>query len=192
MVNNVLVNHPGMVTGYAMPYNNTTTCTYTSSWVTNNALSPLYTPYDSGAVQVAYYGGFGMPTVVLLGGTDHRVMFSTLSFATSDTTIMRDSILALFAPNGVNEIASNISAANVFPNPTTDEANIVVDLKAQSHLQIDLIDITGKLVTNILDEKNATGTISKKLKTENLATGIYTIRITANDRNINRKLNVIH
>ncbi len=110
MVNNILATHPNSVTAYAMPYNNTTTCAYTSSWVSSNVLS-LFMPYDSGAVQVAHYGGFGMPTVVLLGGKapNQRVMFSTLSFMTSDTTIMRDSILALLGvSNGINTLPNNV------------------------------------------------------------------------------------
>lgn len=94
MANNVMNTYPGMVKGYAFPYNNSSTCSTAQAWVTNNSLN-FYAPVDSGAAQVAYYGGFGMPTVVLLGGLDHRVMFVTQSFLTSDTTIMRDSILNL-------------------------------------------------------------------------------------------------
>lgn len=94
MVNNILVAYPNKVTAYAMPFNNTTSCATSSNWTSSNSL-PLYKPYDSGATQVANYGGFGMPTVVLLGGkgANRRVLFSTLSFTTSDTTTMRDSIL---------------------------------------------------------------------------------------------------
>jgi hypothetical protein len=72
MANGVNAVYPGLVIGYAFPFNNTTTCSYANSWVSNNHVG-LYTAMDSGAVQVANYGGFGMPTVVLLGGLDHRV-----------------------------------------------------------------------------------------------------------------------
>lgn len=193
MVNNILVSHPNMVTAYAMPYNNSTTCTATSSWVTTNNL-PLYSPYDSGAVQVANYGGFGMPTVVLLGGKapNSRVLFSTLSFTTSDTTIMRDSILALFAPAGLNEIPSNINSIDVYPNPTSSFVNISIDLKEQTNLQIDVLDITGKLVATISNDKNQHGNITKKFNTDSLVSGLYSIRINANGKIANRKLNVTH
>jgi hypothetical protein len=191
MVNNILISHPNMVTAYAMPYNNTTTCTYASSWVANNNLS-LYMPYDSGAVQVANYGGFGMPTVVLLGGTNHRVMFSTLSFTTSDTTIMRDSILALFAPAGINDIPSNINSIDVYPNPSSSLVNIAIDLKEQTNLQIEVLDLTGKLVATICNDKNQHGFVSKKYDTDALVSGMYSIRINANGKIANRKLNVVH
>src|SRR5215510_3281221 len=45
MANNVMMTYPGMVTGYAMPFNNTTTCSTTTSWVTTSGV-PFYAPYD--------------------------------------------------------------------------------------------------------------------------------------------------
>jgi hypothetical protein len=86
MANNINAMHPGLVKGYAFPFNNTTTCAYSSSWVSSNGLSSFYVPMDSGAVAVAHYGGFGMPTVVVLGGMDHRVMYVSQSFSNADTS----------------------------------------------------------------------------------------------------------
>ncbi len=102
MANNIMKTYPGKIKAYAIPYNNSITCSYSSTWVSSNGLS-LFTPLDSGATQVSYYGGFGMPTIVLLGGSDHKVLFSTLSFSTSDTTTMRNKILTLFGATGIND-----------------------------------------------------------------------------------------
>jgi hypothetical protein len=195
MANNILSSYPGMITAYAMPFNNTTTCVQTASWVSSNSLS-LYSPYDSGAVQVANYGGFGMPTVVLLGGTDHRIMFSSLAFSTSDTTIMRDSILALFgaAPAGIHEshLPSSINSLSIYPNPASNHTMITMDLNEATNLAIDVIDITGRQVAIICNEKNKQGTLTKHFNTDALANGTYTIRINANGKFANKKLNVVH
>ncbi|MBK7763685.1 MAG: T9SS type A sorting domain-containing protein [Bacteroidetes bacterium] len=195
MANNILASYPNMITAYAFPFQNSTTCAYSSTWTSSNGLS-LYSPMDSGATQVAYYGGFGMPTVVLLGGIDHRVMFSTLAFNDSDTTIMRDSILALFgvAPAGIhdNHLPSSINSLNIFPNPATNHAMIVMDLNEATNLVIDVIDITGRQVAVICNEKSNQGSITKHFNTEALANGTYTIRINANGKFTNKKLNVVH
>lgn len=195
MANNILASHPNMITAYAFPFQNSTTCAYSSSWTSSNGLS-LYSPMDSGATQVAYYGGFGMPTVVLLGGTDHRVMFSSLAFATSDTTIMRDSILALFgvAPAGINEshLPSSINSLNIYPNPSSNQTMIAIDLNEATNLTIDVVDITGRQVAIICNEKSKQGTLTKHFNTEALANGTYTIRINANGKSLNKKLNVVH
>lgn len=192
MANNINAAHPGKVKAYAFPFNNTTACSYAQTWVSSNNLS-LYAPMDSGAAAVAHYGGFGMPTVVLVGGSNHRVLFSTLSFSTSDTTTMRDSILALIgAPTGVDEISNEISSLSVYPNPTPDIVTIAIALKMQSTLIIDVTDITGKRVALVSEDKNAAGSIRRTFNAAALANGIYNIRINANGRVVNRKLNVVH
>jgi hypothetical protein len=193
MANNILANHPNTITAYAMPFENTTTCSGVSSWVSTNNL-PLFMPYDSGVTQVANYGGFGMPTVVLLGGTNHRVMFSTLSFSTSDTTIMRDSILAMLGvtSNVINDAQSELTNFSVYPNPSNTTATISFSLNQNSNVTANLLDVTGKLLTEILNENNAIGTINKTFNTATLPNGIYLIKINANGKLTEQKLNVAH
>lgn len=176
MSNNINATHPGMVKGYAFPFQNSTTCTYSSSWVSSNNL-PLYAPMDSGATQVAYYGGFGMPTVVLLGGTDHRVMFSTLNFVTSDTTEMRDSILNLFnSTTSVQDLPNTVNSFDVFPNPAANNISINLDLNQNATVLIDIIDLLGKPVAVVSEEKQ-NGLISKQFNTSSLPNGLYFVRI---------------
>ncbi len=193
MANNINTMHPGMVKGYAFPFQNSTTCTYSASWVSSNGLGTLYQPMDSGAVQVANYGGFGMPTIVLLGGSgaNRRVMFSTLSFSISDTTTMRDSILALFSTSGINDLPSAVNAFSVYPNPTSDNVSIKLDLKETSNLIIDVTDITGKQVVVIMNEKQ-NGLVTKQFSTAELPNGNYFVRLQVNGKTAAQKLTVNH
>lgn len=150
MANGLLSKYPGQITGYAMPFNNSTTCTYASTWVANNGLT-FYTPYDSGAAQLAKYGSFGMPTIVVLGGkaSNRRVMFFTASFATNDTLRMRDSIVALLK-TADNKTASAQNRLTIYPNPTADKLTIVLGEKSNP--------------TQFLEVRNLMGTIVKKLE----------------------------
>jgi thiol-disulfide isomerase/thioredoxin len=194
MANNILANYPGKITAYAMPFNDVTSCTATASWVSNNSLS-LYAPFDSGANQVAYYGGFGMPTVVLLGGANHRTMFKTMAFATSDTAIMRDSILALFNtfPLALNDFESSLNALKIYPNPTTEVVNILLDLKTNdAAVNIEMVDIMGKSIATIYNKSNVNGKVIANYNTTTLPNGFYAIRITVNGQGMYRKLNVVH
>ena len=190
MANNIMATHPGMIKGYAMPFQNSTTCEYTSSWVSSNGLS-LYAPFDKGATQVAYYGGFGMPTVVLLGGKDHKVLFSTLSFSTSDTTIMRDKILEVLNTTGVNELPSSVSSFSVFPNPASDVISVNLDLKESTKLLVDITDLTGKQVAVIMDE-NKTGTVNKQFNSASLPNGNYLVCLHVNGKSYTQKLSIVH
>lgn len=193
MANNINATYPGMVKGYAFPFQNSTTCAYSSGWVSSNGLSTIYAPMDSGATQVAYYGGFGMPTVVLVGGSgaDKRVLFSTLSFSTSDTTAMRDSILALLSTTGIADLPIAVNAFNVFPNPAIGNVSINLDLKETSNLLIDVTDLTGKQVLIISDEK-LNGVVTKQFSTAILPSGNYFVRLHVNGKIATQKLIVNH
>ncbi len=191
MGNKINQTYPGMVKGYAFPYQNSTTCTYSTSWVNSNNLSSFWTPMDSGAYQVAYYGGFGMPTIVLLGGLDHRVMFSTLSFSASDTTIMRDSILALLGSTGINDLSNEINSFEVYPNPANEIVSINIDLKNVSKVLIDVVDISGKQIA-IISNEELSGITSKQFDTSILPNGNYFVRININNKINTQKLSVQH
>lgn len=190
MANNIMKTYPGMIKGYAMPFQNSTTCEYTASWVSSNGLS-LYAPFSKGATQVAYYGGFGMPTVVLLGGKDHKILFTTLSFKTSDTTIMKNMILEVLNTSSVNELPSTVSTFEVFPNPANDNISITIDLKQPTRVSIDITDLTGKQVFAIMEEEQ-TGLINQQFNISSLTDGNYIIRLRVNSESYTQKLSIVH
>lgn len=191
MANKIMSFHPGMIKGYALPYNNSTNCAAVANWVSSNGLN-LYMPYDSGATQVAHYGGFGMPTVVLLGGSNHRIMFSTQSFVASDTTIMRDSILALLQDaNSLMKVADEINNFQVFPNPANEFVQINLDLKSNSEVNIEMNDMNGKRVV-FLREVNQVGLINKQINISALANGNYLIKVWINGLSISKPITVKH
>lgn len=191
MANNINAIYPGRVKGYAFPFQNSTTCSYSQTWVNSNSLNALYAPMDSGAEHVSYYGGFGMPTIVLLGGTDHKVLFSTLDFSTSDTTIMKNKILELINSTGTNEFNENIPAFTIFPNPAHDHFTIHANSESNSAVSIDLIDMTGKQ-TEIFGRENFSGILNESFDTKIIATGLYFIKLQVNGQQSIQKLNIVH
>lgn len=183
---------PGKVKAYAFPYNNTTTCQSAKTWVTTNNLS-LFTPVDSGSAQVAYYGGFGMPTVVLVGGADHRVLFTTQNFATGDTTTMRDSILNLFAgTTSISSVLGAISSIDIFPNPAGDQLNISLNLIEKTKLSIELIDVNGKIVEKINAGEVNAGSFNKTYNAAKLPAGNYIVKFNANGAITSKKVTITH
>lgn len=193
MANNINMMHPGKVKGYAFPYQNSTTCAYASSWVSSNNLSDLYAPMDSGAAHVAHYGGFGMPTVVVLGGMDHRVLFSTLSFSTSDTTVMRDSIMALLEGGamGINDLSATATSFKAYPSPANENISISFELKQSADYTIEILDISGKRVA-VINDKGNSGLVTKKFNTSELANGTYVARLTIGGKTATQKLTITH
>ncbi|MBK7959466.1 MAG: T9SS type A sorting domain-containing protein [Bacteroidetes bacterium] len=194
MANNLLKTYPGMVRAYVMPFNNSTTCATTSSWVSTNGLS-LYVPYDSGAMQVANYG-WGMPTVVLLGGKNHRIMFSTLSFSTSDTIMMRDSMIALFTKKADTVKTSaifsvnnaNINALNIYPNPAVNAISLNFNSNESGNLVISLTTLNGAVVKSYSEEKISSGFYSKSMNLNGITKGNYLLNGTLNNKNFTKQV----
>lgn len=180
MANSINSMYPGKVKGYVFPFQNSTTCTYSATWVSSNGLSTIYTAMDSGAADVAYYGGFGMPTVVLVGGKDHKVLFSTLDFSTSDTTIMRNKILNLFSgSSGISEIENPVSNISVFPNPAKDKVQVEMNISQSSNVKIEVLNILGEAIFTINEGKVTPGMLKEEINTENFNNGVYFIRVNS-------------
>lgn len=192
MANDINLEHPDFVKGYAFPFNNTTDCAASNNWATTSSVDHFYTVMDSGATMVAYYGGFGMPTAVIVGGLDHRTMFFTMSFSTSDTAIMADSIRALYGElNDISFLPPGVSAFDIYPNPAAALISIDLDLKELANLYIDIADINGKQIAIIMNELQR-GIVRKQFLTDALPNGNYLIRVQVNGKHVTKKLNVNH
>lgn len=193
MANNINANYPGKVKGYAFPYQNSTLCSYSSTWVSSNSLGSIYQPMDSGSAMVAYYGGFGMPTVVLLGGSgaNRRVMFSTLSFSSSDTTLMKDSIHSMLGTTGLLDKPETAESFSIYPNPATDLITIQLGLNEPTDLALEITDLMGKKVAFITKGRES-GNVKKQFNVSGLPNGHYFVRLEINGKATTRKLTVNH
>jgi hypothetical protein len=187
----LLAEYPGMIKAYAFGYNNTYSCTTINNWVSNNGFTSI--PADSGAAQVAYYGGMGMPTIVILGGgTAHSVLGSPyIGFTTSDTTTMAADIRNfLGATASVNE-NTLFSQVTLYPNPAANETNLSFSITKSTTVVIDVIDVTGRKIESLMNENVSAGTFTKTINTSALAEGVYYISIKADGVVSQRTFNVI-
>lgn len=187
----LMAEFPGMIKAYAFGYSDTYTCSTVNSWVTTNGITSI--PADSGALQVAYYGGMGMPTIVILGGgTAHTVLGSPyLAYTTSDTTIMANDIRNFLNGTGIKE-NNFISKINLFPNPSNEQVKLTFELKEISTVRIELFDISGRLVSTIAEKKNQVGQITETINTSLYSEGAYLIKVNADGNVSQQKLNIVH
>jgi len=76
----------------------------------------------------------------------------------------------------------------IYPNPTANVLNVAFALVENQRLSIDIIDINGRVVKNIAN--NQTYSIGRHLQpiaTDNLANGMYLLRITGQNFNQSQK-----
>lgn len=176
MYNQLAATYPGKVNFYAFAYNNTMTCATANSVIVGNGINAI--PFDSGATQVAYYGGFGMPTVAVVAGGFHQVLFVNVGFATGDTATMAAAIHNFFATIGVGENNSRVTSMSAFPNPATDNVQIDFELTQNSDVTLQIVNTLGQIVRETQMGEVAQGKHTTNVSVSDLEAGVYFFRIT--------------
>jgi hypothetical protein len=83
-----------------------------------------------------------------------------------------------------NELASSL---NIFPNPTQDVVNVVIDNPSANDYSIELIDALGQ-VLEVRDLDNARGRTEEKFDLSNRAQGIYLLRVRTGNAAVTRRV----
>lgn len=77
----------------------------------------------------------------------------------------------------------NMSPADfsIFPNPAVNEINILVEVRQEGALQVDIYDMTGRRVYDMSESSISTGHQYINIQNLNLSSGNYILRIKAGD-----------
>ncbi len=182
--------YPGMTNFWVLAYTNSYSCATVTSWKNTNAPNAL--AFDSGAVQVAYYGGFGMPTTVVVAGSQHQVIYnSNTDGAPGDTAAIHAAIDNFFNTMGVEEVNNNLKFS-AYPNPTVNQLNVELSLISSSQVQMEMVDMMGIVIKEISNDNLSEGTHKFLIETNDLANGIYFIRINSGGKSVQYKVSVKH
>jgi hypothetical protein len=90
---------------------------------------------------------------------------------------------------GVSDVKAGIQGLRVFPNPASENANVIFDLDNASNVNISVIDATGRVVYSHAQQMNA-GEQNVNVPVANLATGIYNVIIATENGSVTERLSV--
>jgi hypothetical protein len=90
---------------------------------------------------------------------------------------------------GVNDLPNSLGSLNLYPNPVTDELNIDLNTKSAEQIHISLMDITGRQVAVLADNKS-NGAQHIKYNTSGLTKGLYMVRVQAGSETTTRKVQI--
>jgi hypothetical protein len=181
--------YPGKVRLYQFAYTNSYTCATMENFKNTNGFNSC--TFDSGAAMVAYYGGFGMPTVAVVAGNNHDVLFSNVGFATGDTTLMGTAIRNFFASTSVNNNIAVDNKINIYPNPADDYFTVKLDLTKPSHVDLKITDIEGRIVDEIFNDQISGTHFEKEFNSSKLSNGTYFIRSSINNKVSNHQFKIL-
>lgn len=194
MKTDLLAAYPGRVKSYTFGFSNSYSCTNIANWVSSNGYSSF--PMDSGAAQVAYYGGFGMPTVVILGGgSAHSILGTpyTQGFSANDTAGAAANIRGfLNTATAVQEPEIEGANVSIFPNPATDRIQLSIGMPQQGLLTVEVLDITGKQIAILMKGDVSAGEFRQSFGTSMIPGGCYLLRVTTAAGTSTHKIAIVH
>ncbi len=96
--------------------------------------------------------------------------------------------LEMLNPNTTTK-AFEVQNITVYPNPIQTTFRIEYDLSAFAKIQIDILDVNGKVITTILNENQAAGKHNLTVaETDEWAKGVYFIRMMVDGKSIIQKV----
>jgi hypothetical protein len=92
---------------------------------------------------------------------------------------------------GVNELNDQVSAVNIYPNPSSNSIFVDFNFNKSQSATLQIADYTGKIVKEI-PEYITMGQNHLNISTADLSQGVYMLKLTSQEININHKIIVMH
>ncbi len=110
-----------------------------------------------------------------------------ISFAVTDYNNITKIKQLTFATSSSEVQNIDKQFVEIYPNPATDFLNISYLLKNESYVKIQILDITGKIIKTLINEKQRAGDYNV-FKNINISSGLYMLRVEVNGNLFSRKL----
>lgn len=95
------------------------------------------------------------------------------------------------AVNNEDKLITGYQLSQNYPNPFNPVTNIKYQLKVTSEVNLNVYNVLGKKVAELVDEVKAPGSYEVFFNAENLSSGVYYYRINAGNFNRSRKMLLI-
>lgn len=177
--------HPGKVEMFLIDDDGLTTCTELMSWRNANGIHLMPTFSDPSVIQ-DQYGDPGMPKIVVLGGTDHKIWGNQNDVV--DIGALYNSIdAALGLTTGVSAVKGSSAGLTVSPNPAIGNTTVTFNSGVDANATVRVLDIHGRTLKSATI-KAATGENTVKLDLSGIATGYYSVALSCGGQSAETKI----
>jgi len=163
--------HPGRVHIYSFAFLNSYTCEQIIQW--KRDFNYNHAAFSEGEEQVSYYGGMGMPTIVVVGTNEHNVFYKSIGYTPAIDDLIREAIDSglLYNPTGVDEKILS-SKFRVYPTLFSDQLYIET-AKEYTGAEIIIYDAFGRqvLISHVPESGRAS------IPATRLSKGLYIARL---------------
>lgn len=181
--------HPGKVYYYLADDFANTNCPTLDNWATSNGIAESAFSYrfSDTVINMADYGTFGMPKIVVLAGTSHSVFYNENDVL--NQVAFTDAINQAIAATGINE-SKNVNGDNILISYTPSVLNFKICSAYARFCEVDVFDAGGRLVKAFYkpDLKNG-DTFSMDISY--LPQGVYIVKARTADATSIKRLPVL-
>lgn len=166
--------HPGRVEMMLIDDDGLTDCPTLMSWRNANGIHLMPTISNLAVVQ-SQYGTLGMPKIVVLGGTDHKI-YGNQNDVVDIGALYSQIDAALGLTTGVVDAKERIAKLKVYPNPAEKNTTLSFHAEASSNATVRVVDLHGRShLSRVIDAVK--GENSVKLDLTGIAPGIYSVLV---------------
>jgi hypothetical protein len=165
--------NPGRVVFYLVDDYANTTCATLTSWSNTNAM-PNAIKFSNAVINPANYGNVGMPKIIVVGGSTHTIFYNEDNG--NNLSGIKPAINLALAATGINENNNIVSTLNIFPNSERRNATILYYLNKTAAINIEVLDITGKILNSFSFGDQASGKHEIQIDLGSLKQGVYFLR----------------
>ena len=146
------------------------------AWI-NGQLSPVTVP-----ASLVDQTGIRLYLRVKAAGSSNCPNLDTTANATNQTASVN-------CPTGINDVAGNVTALNVIPNPMNSTAEVKFSVAVAGQYTLSMTDVTGKLVmSRELEVEAGDNTVS--IDRNNLSEGVYLLSLSDGRNAITKRVSV--
>jgi len=176
VVNTFANSHPARVLFYLTDDVGNTPCNSLNSWASTYGISGVTILSDPSITQ-ADYGSSGMPKILVLGGSTHKVLLNQDNGINSNdlTAAIQSALLLSGLKNAQQPIAYHL-----YPNPATDKMLVDIELPVMTYVKYELIDVLGNVVYENEGSYFLQGKHEINISVKEMSRGIYFFKVCLN------------
>lgn len=173
---NFEISNPGVVKYWICDDFGNTSCSSLTNWALNNGMNNALN-FSSSLIDMGDYGADGMPKVVVLGCSSHKVYYNVNDNPTGSgvTTAINQALaeLANSCVTGLEKVEYDEKSIELYPNPVLTKCSFQIE----NPKDIESILITSASGTKIVMDEWDIENGQVVLNTENLTGGIYFLTV---------------
>ncbi len=108
--------------------------------------------------------------------------------ALGDTTCVCDTIVAYRLSNGIADVELSNIQMTAYPNPFSTSLNTEFTLEQNAVVSIQLVGLAGNVITSTKEVKLSAGTYREAIRTDDLTSGFYILKLNVNGMQVSKKV----